>query len=347
MGATNNDHNDRSKDAPQLLGATAFKPPERHGFDIIKYLIYDKEKGEFFTRTPKSWFLITLFYCIYYCCLAAFWYGMLQLFFITLPLDRPKYELDENIIGSNPGVGLRPRQPDSSIDSSMLFIRAFSQTGDQRASEDFETPSNIDWAKRYEKELKVYENMTNIEDCGPEGADGGKSCKFDTSVLGKCGEFPYGYLSPDGAETASPCVLLKVNRIFNWKPEPYDPAYLEADQDPDDPIPEDVKTLITADVNNIYVNCEGENPADIEAVDDNIEYFPDNRAISFKYFPYNQAHNNYHSPLVAVKFNNLPVGQLVHVECKLWAKGLKHNRKDKVGGVRFEILLEFPGNDEL
>jgi hypothetical protein len=46
------------------------------------------------TRTPKSWALIILFYCVYYTCLAAFWYGMLQLFFLTLRFDEPKYKLE-------------------------------------------------------------------------------------------------------------------------------------------------------------------------------------------------------------------------------------------------------------
>ena len=32
-----------------VLGGTAIKPPERHGFDKIKYLIHDPDKGEYFT----------------------------------------------------------------------------------------------------------------------------------------------------------------------------------------------------------------------------------------------------------------------------------------------------------
>lgn len=337
MGA---DQNDRSKDAPQLLGATAFKPVERHGFDIIKYMVYNKETGEFFTRTPKSWLLITIFYTIYYCCLAAFWYGMLQLFFMTMPLDKPKYQLEENIIGVNPGVGMRPSQPDITIDSSMLVLDADAKS--QRPSEDFETASNIDWAKRYEKYLNTFKNMSEIRECDDSaaGQEGMEACKFDVSALGDCAQFPYGYLVADGEDTVAPCVLLKVNRIFNWNPKPYEPEFFEEDEDKEDPIPESIKDLIRANQKNMYVNCEGENPADIEALDGKITYFPEDRGINFKYFPYNHAHKNYHNPLVAVKFNNLPKGQLVHVECKLWSRDLVHNRKDKVGGMRFEIMLE-------
>ena len=35
---------------PALLGGTAIKPPERHGWEAIQYIIYDKETGKVFTR---------------------------------------------------------------------------------------------------------------------------------------------------------------------------------------------------------------------------------------------------------------------------------------------------------
>ena len=47
---------------PKLLGGTAIKPPERHGWEKISYLIYDKDTGEILTRTPKSWALIFIFF---------------------------------------------------------------------------------------------------------------------------------------------------------------------------------------------------------------------------------------------------------------------------------------------
>ena len=75
---------------PKILGATAFKPVERHGWEAIRYMIYNPDTGEYFTRTPKSWALITIFYIIYYSCLAAFWAGMLAIFLTTLQDDQPK-----------------------------------------------------------------------------------------------------------------------------------------------------------------------------------------------------------------------------------------------------------------
>ena len=322
--------------ASGVLGGTAIKPPERHGMDKIKYLIHDPDKGEYFTRTPKSWALITIFYCIYYSCLAAFWYGMLQLFFITLPLDSPKWQLDDGIIGTNPGVGMRPGQPDSRIDSSMLLLHA--KAKDETPTPDFESTSNIDWAKRYEVFLKKFDNTTDTADCSGDdyNEEGSPACKFDASILERCSEFPYGYELIPGEEAVQPCVLIKINRIYGWKPEPYGAGEVDSIED----MPDKVKNLIKANPNKLYLDCDGENPADREALSGNMAYFPNDQGISFKYFPYTQAHRNYHNPVVAVKFKSVPIGQLLHIECKLWAKGMKHSSKDRLGQVHFELLLE-------
>ena len=47
-----------------VLGVTAIKPPEYHGWEAVKMFFYDSEKGEYMGRTGKSWALIILFYII-------------------------------------------------------------------------------------------------------------------------------------------------------------------------------------------------------------------------------------------------------------------------------------------
>ena len=64
---------------PPLMGATAIRPPERKGAEAYTYLLYDPKNGTILTRTPKSWGLIILFYCIYYSCLAAFWLACMKI----------------------------------------------------------------------------------------------------------------------------------------------------------------------------------------------------------------------------------------------------------------------------
>merc|ERR1711878_7572 len=63
------------------IGCTAIKPVERHGLEAVKWFLYDKDTGAIIGRTPKSWALITIFYIIYYSCLAAFWVLCLYIFF--------------------------------------------------------------------------------------------------------------------------------------------------------------------------------------------------------------------------------------------------------------------------
>ncbi len=39
------------------------------------------------------------------------------------------------------------------------------------------------------------------------------------------------------------------------------------------------------------------------------------------------------------KVLDLQVGQLIHVECRAWFHGVKHDTKDMSGLVRFEVML--------
>merc|ERR1739844_191086 len=109
-------------------GATAIRPPERTGAEKYTYILYDPKNGTILTRTPKSWALIILFYCIYYSCLAAFWAACMTIFLkiqIDIPGDdggRPTWTLGESIIGVRPGLGIRPAQTYEEVDSGIFSL---------------------------------------------------------------------------------------------------------------------------------------------------------------------------------------------------------------------------------
>lgn len=115
----------------ELLGAVAIKPPgwDRTGLEAFRYFLYDPDNGTILSRTPKSWALITIFYTIYYSCLAAFWYACLLIFFTTLPVaeDGPKWQQAGSLIGINPGAchwritGLYRTLPTAPYHSYQLF----------------------------------------------------------------------------------------------------------------------------------------------------------------------------------------------------------------------------------
>merc|ERR1712172_185709 len=90
-------------------------------------------------------------------------------------------------------------------------------------------------------------------------------------------------------------------------------------------------------------------PADKEAVEgDRLAYFPASRSIPISYFPYSGQRNQnqgpeedigYHSPLVAIQVEPKLMGQLVHMECRAYYRGVKHDKKDKLGLVQFEVQV--------
>ena len=269
---------------------------------------------------------------------------MLQLFFLTVPKDNPKYQLDASIIGSNPGVGIRPGQADQKLDSSMIFL--VTNDDDTEPTDDKgEGLKNADWAQRYKKFLEKYDNKTGTTDkCSNiDKEDPKEACLFDPSVvLGDCAKDNYGYLK----SPPEPCVLLKINRIFGWTPQEYSAddlveAQKENDDYPEDVMPKNVADLISANgFNKIYIDCQGENPFDREQLEKKMTYYPSSQGIPFHYFPYTHAGKNCHNPLVAVKFTNLKAGVLYHIQCKLWAKEVRHSKKERAGLVHFEIFLD-------
>jgi len=309
-----------------MQGCTAIKPKERHGWEAFSFFMYDPDKGAYIGRTPKSWALITVFYLIYYTCLAAFWAACLMVFFQTIDDKVPRWETDESLIGSSPAIGVRPEQAWELIDSSMIMYN-------QASEESKETmPGWKEWAERSDKFLAAYNNQKNNVDCDATGSADGNVCKFDLKELGPCAEGNHGY------DKGKPCVFLKLNKIYNLVHD----YYTDVEEFPEE-VPTDVKDRIAKlkltgdDMNQVWVDCHGENPADRESMGD-IKYYPESAAFHGKYFPYlNQ--NGYVNPLIAVQFLNPEAGQLLHIECRAYAGNVNYNRRDKLGKAHFELLI--------
>jgi len=314
-------------DAPKVLGGTAIRPKERHGWEAVKYLLYNPETGEVLTRTPKSWALITVFYLIYYSCLAAFWAAMMAVFLQTLPTEhRPKLETTAGLIGKSPGLGLRPAQSADFVDSSMIMY----DPDEQSSWQGWATRCKEFLDKNYDKNKKPTES--------PE---------FDITTLGPCGKGNYGY------DEGKPCIFLKLNKIYNLEHTYYtkenidssNPAFKELEEESQkslEDMPEELKKFIEGksgeDAKQVWVDCQPKNPADKEVLPKGkITYYPE-RGFPHKYFPF-KGQENYRSPLVAVQFEPKTRGQLVHIECRAWAGNIGYNRRDKIGIASFEIRL--------
>jgi len=346
-------------DANQPLGGTAIKPVgwDRTGWEAFKYMLFDPDNGTILTRTPLSWLKITVFYIIYYTFLACFWIACLVIFFQTLPeeVDGPKWQQDWGLIGNNPGVGLRPRNTDARIDSQMFVLQG-NDENIHPSDLDGEGDLNADYAVRVNKFLAAYEKTPS-----PAAGNGDHAFKgyeaFDPKVtLGDCGKFPYGYVG----KKVTPCIFFKLNNIWGWEPKPVKCATnndaLEPEIDAEDGLPKDLcPDSLKAHMNSaagkgvvddsIFIDCRGRNVADQEALAGKISYFPASRALPIKYFPYLGQRNQvdkevgYHSPLVAIQVDPATKGQLVHMECRAYYRGVKHDKKHKLGLVQFEVQV--------
>jgi len=339
---------DKNLQEIQKLGGTAIKPVgwDRTGWEAFRYMLYNPDTGEVLTRTPLSWLKITVFYCIYYSCLAGFWIACMHIFFATLPEahDGPRWLQDNSIIGVNPGVGLRPRNTDARIDSQMFVLRQY-DTNVHESEHDGEGDLNADYVSRTTKFLENYDNKNMGNGSSPYPV-------FDLATLGECNEANnYGYVVQDKEpkNKVEPCIFIKLNTIWGWTPKPYDCAAEKGKGDESEGpcLPEVEEHLKNqgADVNkNVYINCRGRYAADQEALDGGLTYFPANRGLPISYFPYmgKGPNANYHAPLVAVKISPKEGhgGQLIHIECRAYYDGVKHVTKTKEGMVMFELQIK-------
>ncbi|CAG2062531.1 unnamed protein product, partial [Timema podura] len=120
----------------------------------------------------------------------------------------------------------------------------------------------------------------------------GQTCAVPVNNWGPCSnKAGYSY------NRSSPCIFIKLNRIFDWVPE----YYTDVDDLPKD-MPDDlvdvIKNTSRSELNTVWVSCSGESPADRENVG-NFSYYP-RQGFPGYYYPYTNA-EDYLSPLVAVR----------------------------------------------
>uniref|UniRef100_A0A1W7RAX9 Sodium/potassium-transporting ATPase subunit beta n=1 Tax=Hadrurus spadix TaxID=141984 RepID=A0A1W7RAX9_9SCOR len=290
------------------------RPSTASKWQNFKSFLWNSDTKEFLGRTGLSWLKITVFYIIFYSCLAGFWTVMLVIFYQTLSNTEPRWTLSSSRIGDNPGLGFRPRPPESNIDSTLIW---FDATNNDTIKH---------WVNNLNEFLEPYNYQRNVSSCSAsQGPTKGGVCYFPIGDIGsKCSaSMNYGY------NTRQPCVLIKLNRIFKWQPEPYEKGQYPSD------MPDFIKN--TYDENFIYISCDGENAADKDNLGD-VEYLPSSGINSY-YFPFiNQ--REYLSPFVFVRFKDIAKNVLINIECKAWARNIKHERADRLGMVHFEILAD-------
>lgn len=67
---------------------------------------------------------ILVFYVVFYIALSGFFAGLLAVFWQTLDTERPKWQLHESLIGTNPGLGFRPMPPEAHLGSTLIWYKS-------------------------------------------------------------------------------------------------------------------------------------------------------------------------------------------------------------------------------
>ncbi|CAF0997620.1 unnamed protein product [Brachionus calyciflorus] len=277
----------------------------------IKKDIYNSEYREFLSRDSKSWFKLSVFYSLFYGVLAGFFMLCLMVFYYTIDHKRPTYFNQESVMNFrsvNPGLGFRPH---INPENDLIFL------------------NTSNWKPTYEflnLFLREYENAQNKSFIAAHG----KSQTFDVSSI--ISNTPCAKSKHYGMSSGTPCVVVKLNRIYGWLPYTNNQVKTPVNL-----------TKLKSNEKFVYVACEGEYDYDKENLGP-IEYFssyPNNEigGINFKYFPYrNQP--NYLSPLVFVHFKNATKNVQINVLCRAYAKNIDNtDRLNRRGMVKFQLNI--------
>lgn len=281
----------------------------------FKLAIWNPQTRTCLGRTGDSWAKLIAFYIVLYSCLATLWSIYFHLFHLTISDKYPKWQLEESLIGTNPGLGFRPQSPRHRVESALISYREGLDGDFKHWVDDLnEYLEPMDLSKQSSEAVAKLKKNCDTND--PESF-----CPFDNSTIPPECTAAQNFSFPLG----QPCLLIKLNRIYGWKPEPYE-------NKPSSFPPEAPFTP-----GNIAITCEGQHDADKEHIGP-IDYFP-NTGIETKYYPFlNQP--GYQSPYVMVHFKKPMLNTLIYIECKAWAKNVEHDRYNKKGMTAFELYIE-------
>ncbi|XP_046961710.1 sodium/potassium-transporting ATPase subunit beta-2-like [Vanessa cardui] len=305
------------------------KPLKKTSKQKFSDFFYNEETGAIMGRTPESWGKIIIFYVIFYIVLSALFAICMVTFLQHFINPRvPRLQQEYSLIGTSPGLGFRPLPPD--VRSTLIWYK-----GTGYDSYKYWEDQLIDFLSVYKKKGQTAGAGQNIYNCNFKNLPPpGKVCDVDIRGLAPCiDENHFSF------HKSSPCIFLKLNRIYGWRPEFYNETSVLPTEMPLD-LQYHIKNITDFnrdDANMVWVSCHGETPADKENIGP-IRYLPSPGFPGY-YYPYNNA-EGYLSPLVAVHLQRPRTGIVINIECRAWARNIKYNRRDGLGVVHFELMIE-------
>ncbi|XP_045510912.1 sodium/potassium-transporting ATPase subunit beta-2-like [Colias croceus] len=302
------------------------RPPQRPFLQRIQYAIWDPEERKFLGRTPKRWGVIGLIYLVMYICIVIFFSICMCGLLASVDEHVPYFTLAESIIGNNPGMGHRPIIFE---EGALIWYKLDNKTTYKKYTDNIE-----EFLAPYKNKSLLVNQGLNQRDCQDKKPPPGDVCSFNVSQFGPCSsENDYGY------GEGKPCLIIKLNKIYDWNPVFYDdPGDLPPDMPPD--IVNYInKTTTPQERRKVWLSCMGERPADVEALGP-LQYWP-HPGLSEVYFPYNNT-PGYLSPLVAVQLMNPLRNVIINIRCRAWAKNIEYtpSLKERLGSTHLEIMID-------
>ena len=170
--------------------------------------VWDGEKGLVLGRQPKAWALLATFYGVFYGVLLLFFLASVNAYVAARRLDATvRGPIYNDILVKYPGLAVRPQ----TLSSSSQPVALIHVRGDDATL----------WTERVAEFLAPYTLLKRDAavdvDCTVRTPRPGQFCHFRLDALGEncTAERAFGY------DRGQPCVLLKLNRIYGWAPQPY------------------------------------------------------------------------------------------------------------------------------
>jgi sodium/potassium-transporting ATPase subunit beta len=287
--------------------------------------MWNSEERTCMGRTGWSWVQILSFYLCFYAVIAGIWAVCMAVFLATLDPYAPTQLGMYSMLKNNPGMGQWPA-PQLSGSTLVNFDSSNSST--------YQTFINT-----LNQAVSIYNSSyPNIlyPNCSiPSGVTANISvgCYFNPALLG----VPCSNASSFGYNIGKPCVLLRINKIYGWSPQPLFNGGNTTNENTFRNIPSNFKTSYNGSPNNTYIpiSCTGLNDGDADNIN-SVTFYPP-YGIDASFFPYyNQP--NYQPPAVMAQFDLVP-GVGVMVWCKFWTQNVIFDVTDLQGSVHLELQV--------
>ena len=305
-------------------------PEYKTRWRTVRDFIHDPAEGTYCGNTGKKWAITGIFYTCFFSGLALLCAICMKGLMATIDYEKPRWILEESLIGTNPGLGFRPIS-NNTDERSLIWYSSSDPNSVQK------------WTRLLDTFLAEYQNSSLL----PNGGRNQQICNYDTPV--KPGHVcavevnNWGPCSPAqqyGFNNSAPCIFIKLNRIYGWLPEYYNDTENLPSEMPQSLV-KHIKSVNSTWLNTVWVSCTGEDPHDNESIGE-LNYYPEGQGFPGYYYPY-QNIPGYLSPVVAVHFLRPARNRIINVQCRAWAKNIKYtpSKGKRSGGVvHFELMID-------